>query len=136
MVLALLRKELPSPPTPSDSGEITDDLWGVLLMCWNFIPEERPDTSELRELLTPPEIRDDRLEAAQSVEASAAFQLQRESSEVIDYVQMEEILLRVSVKLRAPSPIKLFIPSPYAYKDLTVFSSTYSCSGKWLKGST
>lgn len=103
VIRALFSGKTPSQPTPE---KINDRLWDLLVMCWNLTPEKRPDTSKLQDLVGHLGIRGHRSSAARGVETSATFQLQRENSEAINYTQLEKILLRVSVKLPAPSPRK------------------------------
>lgn len=114
VLLAVMKQEIPLRPT--FPGETNDKLWELLVMCWNFKPEERPDTSKLQELITRVGIRGDRSRVLRSVQTSSTVQLQREGPEDIDYVRLEEILLRVSIELSAPLPIKwLLVLFPFVF---------------------
>ncbi len=101
-----MKKEIPLRPVPGDSEEIDDRLWHLLVMCWHFEPQARPNTPTLQDMVTSLGIRKDRFEAVGEVGASVVFQSQREAGIVIDYERVEEILLQVSVELSAFLPIQ------------------------------
>ncbi|TFK32459.1 kinase-like domain-containing protein [Crucibulum laeve] len=51
IVKVVVDKEHPLRPEGMEAGELTDDLWKMLVKCWEFNPSDRPSMQEIRDLL-------------------------------------------------------------------------------------
>lgn len=117
VIAALQRKELPRRPEPgdSDSDEIDDEIWGLMMSCWNFVPGSRPTCEEIQDWFSAHlGIEVDCSKAPGEAEDSTAFweSVRAESKVEVDLERVYQILQRVSFDSTSPNTtiIKVAIP--------------------------
>lgn len=93
----LVRKEIPLRPDPdvvtADWEGISDQLWDLLVMCWNYEPEARPSCTMLQGFIGTFGNQDNQSEGVTEIESCSTFR--RGCSVNIDFVHVERLLNQV-----------------------------------------
>jgi len=108
---ALMDKEIPLRPEQEPGAgcqELNDNVWQLLVNCWNYVPQDRPSCKALQHTLRKMKIQGNRRTSTmgagkpfwQGVTADDDFdyifwQGVNWFSDDLDYVRVEEVLLRV-----------------------------------------
>ncbi len=116
VVRALMKEEIPLRPNREPgtftSEELNDDVWNLLVRCWNFVPQDRPSCRAIRDAIRALGAQDDdRPDTMADMGASVFWRAMREKSkERLDYERVQEVLLRVvSIHVICPSTIRRLI---------------------------
>ncbi|KXN91155.1 putative serine/threonine-protein kinase drkB [Leucoagaricus sp. SymC.cos] len=96
---AIKRKELPIRPKQTQKTEdtISDEIWRLLLLCWNFNPQERPTCRQVLEIFR--KLDHKYQEAAESAEMRIAAEERLKTRVHLDFNQVRKFLNDVSAQL-------------------------------------
>jgi len=117
---ALMNKEVPLRPKRGAGvghSELDDSVWRLLIMCWNYAPQDRPHSKTIKQTVRAkaPQVSNDRQNTSTKAGGPQFWRdMKNKSNHGLDYAHVEEVLLGVThveeILLRVSAILSLASP--------------------------